>query len=200
MLTHRKEQPAKLVLRQREQHVGLVLPGVDSLEELEPGRAAPYAGVVAGRDVVGVQEERPAKQEVELDLVVAGEAGVRSAAPVVLAAEVFDDVLLELALEVHDVVGNAYGLADAAGVVDVLDRAAALAGSGEVAALDGPEAHGDAHDIVALPLQQQGGHGGVYAPAHGDDHAPLGHGEERSIRNWGPAMEGARRWPLTNGG
>ena len=145
---------------------------------------------MAGGDVFGVQEERPAQKEVELDLVVAGEAGVRSAAPVVLAAEVVDDVLLELALEVHDVVRDAYGLADAAGVVHVLYGAAALAGGGEVVALDGPQAHGDAHDVVALPLQQQGGHGGVYAPAHGDDHAPLGHGEERSIRNWGPAMEG----------
>ena len=102
---------------------------------------------------------------------------MRRASPVVLPAEVVDYMLLELALEVHDVVGDANRLADAACVVHVLYGAAALAGGGEVGALDGPEAHGDAHDVVALPLQQQGGDGGVYAPAHGDDHAALGHGE-----------------------
>ena len=136
---------------------------------------------MAGRDVVGVQEHGPAQQEVELDLVVAGEARVRRAPPVVLLAEVVDYVGLELALEVHDVVGDADGLAYAAGVVDVLHRAAALALPRHVLALDGPQPHRHAHDVVALPRQQQGGHGGVYASAHRDDHAPLAHAVQASI-------------------
>ena len=51
---------------------------------------------------------------------------VRRATPAVLRNEVVDHVLAELPPHVHDVVREAEGRAHAAGVLDVVDRAAAL--------------------------------------------------------------------------
>ena len=127
------------------------------------------------RDVVGIQKHGPAEQEVELDLVVARETGMRSPAPVILFDEVVHDVRLKLALEVLHVVGDADGLAHPAGVLHVLDRAAALAVGGNVVALHRPQPHRDADDLVALLMQQQGRHGGVNPPAHRDYYASLAH-------------------------
>ena len=139
-------------LAQGEQDVGLVLALVCPGEQLEPAAVGTNAGVVTCGDVVGVQEHGSAEQEVELDLVVAGKARVGSAAPVVLLYEVIHHMLLELALEVQDVVWSADDLADPPGIVHVLDRAAALAEGREVVPLNGPQAHGDADDLVALIL------------------------------------------------
>ena len=100
----------------------------------------------------------------------------------VLADEVVDDVLLELALEVLDVVRGADDLTHAPRVVDVLHRAASLAQRGEVVALLCPEPHCDADDVVALALQQQRGDGGVDPSAHGDDYTALAHTESLSQR------------------
>ena len=137
--------------------------------------AIPDAGVVPGGYVVGVQEHGTPEQEVELDFVIARETGMRSPAPVILFDEIVDDVGLKLALEVLHVVGDADGLAHPAGVLDVLYRAAPLAVGGNVVALHRPQAHGDANDLVALLLQQQGSHGGVHAPAHRDYDPSLAH-------------------------
>ena len=111
---------------------------------------------MARGDVVCVQEHGPAEEEVELDLVVAGQAGVGCSAPTVLLDEVVDHVLLELALEVEDVMGSVDELAYSSGVVHVLDRAAALGKGREVVAQGGPEAHGDADDVISLALQEEG--------------------------------------------
>ena len=81
---------------------------------------------MTGGDVIGVHEERATQQEVELDLIVASEARVRRASPIVLAHEVVDDMLLELALEVHVVMARANCIAHAARVLHILYRAAPL--------------------------------------------------------------------------
>ena len=83
-----------------------------------------------------------------------------------------DDVALEALLLVDDVIGDAEVLGDAAGVVDVVDRAAAalhLLGhallAGETALV--PELHGEADELVALGLEH-GRHGrGVDSAGHG---------------------------------
>ena len=127
------------------------------------------------RDVVGVEEHSSPQKEVELDLVVAGEAGVGGAAMVVLAAEVVDDVGLKLALEVLDVVGHTDRLADLPGVLDVLHRAATPGERWQVLPLGAPESHRDADYVVPQLLQKKGGDGGVHPSAHGDDHSTLAH-------------------------
>ena len=192
VFAHGQHEAVELALAEREQHVRLVLAAVDALQQPLARSVVLDAGVVAGGDVVGVQEHRPSQQEVELDLVVAGEARMWRAAPVVLPAEVVDHVGLELALEVHHVVGNADRLADASRVVDVLDGAAPLALSRHVLALHGPKTHRHADDVVALPRQQQSGYGGVDSPAHGNDHASLAHAVQANIGDYShQGIEGA---------
>ena len=61
---------------------------------------------MAGGNVVGVQGNGALEKERELDLIVAGKAGVRSASTGVFVTEIVDDELLELTLEVHQVMGG----------------------------------------------------------------------------------------------
>ena len=75
------------------------------------------------------------------------------AAPVVLGDEVVDDVALELALEVEEVVGDSQRVAHAAGVLYVFDGAAALACCGDVLSLDRPKAHGYADHVESLAVR-----------------------------------------------
>ena len=89
----------------------------------------------------------------------------------VLSAEVVNNVGLELPLHVEDVVGNAQAVADDTGVVHVVHGAAAPVVVGQVGLVQAVELHGDAHHIITLPLQKQGGHRGIYAAAHRDDYS-----------------------------
>ena len=153
------EGGGKLVLAHTEEHVGLVLVGVNAATEGEPAGAVGFdAGVVAGGDVAGVEHPGALGQKAELDLVVAGNAGMGGAPAFVLALEVVDDEGAELALDVEDVVGDAEDAADGAGVFDVVDGAAAAVVIGEVGLVYVVELHGYADDFVALPVEQEGGH------------------------------------------
>ena len=67
-------------LAQGEEDIRLVLAGIHALQQPGALCVSSDSGVVSCGDVVGVHEEGAAKQEVELYLVVAGEAGVRRAA------------------------------------------------------------------------------------------------------------------------
>ena len=172
---HWQQDAAQLLLPQPEQHVGLVLPFVHALTErpLAVGGVAFDAGVVARGDVVGVHHRGALHEEVELDAVVAGDTRVGRAPALVLAHEVGDDVLAELAPGVDDVVRHAQRLADAAGVLDVLNRAAALVVRRYAVLIRRPEPHRDADDVVALPVQQVRSDRRVDAARHrGDDAFP----------------------------
>ena len=90
--------------------------------------------------------------------------------------EVRDDGLGELLLEVDDVVRDADARGDAAGVVQVVDRAArpearaALAGSRGAGRY---ELHREADHLVPLAREQRGGHRRVDAAGHGYDDTHL---------------------------
>ena len=110
---------------------------------------------------------------VELEVVVAEGAGDGGAAGEVLGDEGADDLGLEAVLLVDEVVGDAEVLGDAAGVVDVVDgAAAALDGlghafvAGEAALV--PELEGEADEVVTLGAEQGGDGGGVDSSGHGD--------------------------------
>ena len=77
-------------------------------------------------------------------------------------------------LEVHHIVREIQVLRYRLGVIDVIERAAAVpcgAGAlkfGEATLI--PELHGEAHDSAALLLQERGNSGRVDAAGHGDGH------------------------------
>ena len=91
-------------------------------------------------------------------------------ASLVLCEEVVDYVGLELPLQVEDVVGDIEDLADAPGVLHVVQSAAALVVGGGVYVGVVEKLHGDADDLIAGLLEEEGGNGGVDAAAHGDDY------------------------------
>ena len=127
----------------------------------------------------------------------------------VLGYEGVDDVLAEGVLEVHHVVANAELAGDAAGVVDILDAAALLVAAKLVGALLGPEAHGDADDVVALLDEEGGGDGAIDTAGHGADDAGSIHGcatiltsaaggMERALWNPSPSPTGSSIFSLNS--
>ena len=170
----REEGAGELVLREAEEEIGLVLAVIDATAHLPAaaGGVEGDAGVVAGGDALGADAVGHVEKLVELDEVVAEGAGDGRAAGEVLVDEGLDDLALEALFEVDDVVGNAELLGDAAGVVDVVERAAASGCAalgneiGQAALV--PQLHGQADDAAALAVQQTGDGGAVDAAGHGD--------------------------------
>ena len=117
---------AQLLLGEHAEHVGLVLARVDgAVHPDQPVVAGDQPRVVAGGDRVEAERDRAVEHRGELDLLVAAQAGVRRAAGGVLRHEVLDHVLVEAVAQVPDVEGDPDHVGGAAGVVGVLDRAAA---------------------------------------------------------------------------
>ena len=115
---------------------------------------------MAGRDARGADLARGEQELVELEVVVAERAGDGGAAGEILADEGLDDVGLEAVLLVDHVVGDAELVGDAAGIVDVVDgAAAALDGfghavmTGEAALI--PELEGKANNIFSIGAQKR---------------------------------------------
>ena len=104
----------------------------------------------------------------ELDHLVAGDAGHRRLAGDVARGEAVDDGLLEALLVVENVVRDAQRLGHPAGVVDILAGAAGPLAVGGFAMV--VELQRDADDVVAGMLEQAGDDRGVDAARHGDDH------------------------------
>ena len=84
------------------------------------------AGIVAGGDGVAVQGARLGPEGVELDELIAADAGVRRAPLRVLVVEVVDDPLGEDLLEVEDIVGDAQQVRHLPCVLDGGQRAACI--------------------------------------------------------------------------
>ena len=134
-VAEREQRVRELLLVEHAEHVGLVLAVVDRAVHLDqPVGAGAQLRVVAGGDGVEAERERPVEHGGELDLLVAAQARVGRPAGGVLAHEVLDHVLVEAVAEVPDVERDADHVGGAAGVVAVLDGAAAAgAASGRTA-------------------------------------------------------------------
>ena len=88
-------------------------------------------------------------------------------------------------------VGYPQALGDGLRVGDVaVDFAHARGGVGCGAG----EAHGGADAFVALAFEQIGGHAGIDAAAHGDEHALVVHGEVLLGGMWPKKKSGAGGW------
>ncbi len=135
---------------------------------ISPSGAGAQLRVVAGGDRVEAEPQRPVEDGGELDLLVAAQARVGRAAGGVLVHEVLDHVLVEAVAQVPDVERDADDVGRPAGVVAVLDRAAA-AGAGAVRRRVARQRQVDAGDVVAGLDRAGGGDGGVDAAGHGSD-------------------------------
>ena len=138
----------ELLLRQAEEKIGLVLGFVHGAEKFVSAGldVVAHAGVVAGGDAFCADLARGDEELIELHVIVAQGARDGRAAFEIIRDEGADHVALEFALEVHDVERDAEMFGYAAGVVDIVVRAAAMLGGavilqlGEAALV--PELHG----------------------------------------------------------
>ena len=162
----------KLVLRQRIQHIALVLVGVQCFFQ-QPAAGIGVllnAGIVAGDHII--QPVRPGKIQhlVKFHRAVAVDAGVRRAAGLIGRNELLNDLLAEILGVVHNLEGNVELERDLGGVLNVLGRAAGVkAALPQILVL--VQAHRRAHAAVARLLHQVGSDGAVHAAAHGDQYA-----------------------------
>ena len=168
-VAEREHRVGELLAGQHAEHVGLVLGRVDRAVQLGTVGALHDLRVVAGGHGVEAERQRAVEHGGELDLLVAAQARVRGAAGGVLVHEVLDDVLVEPLGEVPDVERDADHVGGAAGVVGVLERAAA-ARARAVGRGVAREGEVDAGDVVAGLGGPGGGDGGVDAAGHrGED-------------------------------
>ena len=160
---------------QAEEEVGLVL-GLVGWAGEDPASARlvkVIAGVVARCDAVRADLAGGDEELIELEVVVAEGAGDGGSSGEVLGDEGLDDLGFEAVLLVDDVVGDVELLGYVAGVVDVVDGAAAALDcfghafvTGEAALV--PELEGEADDLVTLRAQECGDCGGIDSSGHGD--------------------------------
>ena len=120
-LAERKPQGIKLLGRGREQEIALVALAVaGAVERAAAARQPARSHVMAGRQHLGAELARGRQQIAELDRLVAFHARHRRFARHVAVGEAVDHRLLEAALVVEHVMGNADPFGDRARVVDVL--------------------------------------------------------------------------------
>ena len=100
----------------------------------------------------------------EFQFLVAHDAGIGSAAGLVLVSEVIDHQALEGNRFVDHIVRNSQCMGDTAGIGDGLGAAALVLRTGH--AVLRPEFHGDSDDLPSLLFQQVGRDAGVNASAH----------------------------------
>jgi hypothetical protein len=126
---------------------------------------------MAGSYTLGADLARDHQKLIELEMIVAEAAGDGSAPGKILFHERADNLALETLLMIDYVIRNADVLGDAAGVVDIVERAAAsLHGlrhafvTGEASLV--PELHGQADDGVSLGAKHGRDGGGIYTARH----------------------------------
>ena len=177
-LAEGEEGAGELILGEAEEEVGLVLGLVGGAGEdpAAAGFVVVIARVVAGGDALGADLAGGEEKLIELEVVVAEGAGDGGAAGEILGDEGADDLGFEAVLRVDEVVGDAEVLGYVAGVVDVVDGAAAALGNGlgdaEVGVVGGeaalvPELEGEADEGMSLGVEERGDGGGVDAAGHG---------------------------------
>jgi len=160
--TDRQQQRRQLRLGQVPEHVALILLVVGPAHQEVGAVARTNLRVMTGRD--GVETEPPGafEEQVELDVAIALDTGVRRLSRGVSVNEGRDDVAFELLGVVEHVVIDAKYLGHATRVVDVGDRTAARVRHAA------PELQRGAHDLVTLLDQETRGDRRIDAATHGD--------------------------------
>ena len=124
---------------------------------------------MAGGQHAGAKLARGFEQVAKLDRLVALDTRHWRFARDIAGGKTVDHQLLEAALVVEHVMGNADALGDRARVVDILAGAAGALAVGGLAMVVELQRHPD--DVIPFRLEQGRGDRGIDASRHGDDHA-----------------------------
>jgi len=96
------------------------------------------------------------QEEVELNLLVAGNAWIRGSPSGIFTTEVIYHITPELRLKVKQVERDAKEVTHSTGIIDILDRATSRTGRRETMALLTPQLHRNADDFIPCLLEQSG--------------------------------------------
>ena len=140
---------------------------------------------MAGRERRGAQARGRLQEIVELDLLIAGDAGDRRLALEIAVGERAHHRVGEAALVIEHVMRDLEQIRDAPRVLDVLASATGALAPDRLAMI--VELKRDADDVVAFGLEQGRDHRGVDATRHGDDHARIGRTafKMQTVKHWG---------------
>ena len=186
----RQQRAPELFLPQAEEKIALVLARIAALAKHRAARVLFDNGVVARGDALRAQRVRLVPEVAKLDLLVANDARVRRAPRAVFGGEVVDHRFLEIERFVDDIMRDAEGVGDGAGIGDRRGAAAGVFGLRD--AILKPDLHRHADDIVALLFEQVSRDGRIDAAAHADDDARFGglHSRQRyGLQRRRPAQE-----------
>ena len=164
-----KRRKSSCSRRRAEQEIALVARRIGAAMQLGPGLAPQPLHIVAGRQRLGAELARRPEQVAELDRAVAGDARHRRLAARVGIGERLHHLGAKAAFVVEHVVRDGEPVGDLAGIGNILAGAAG-AGLARGDALV-VELQGDAHDVVALLLQERRRDRRIDAARHGDHHA-----------------------------
>jgi len=123
--TERKKAPAKLIMIQYAQHVGLILVDVDGSMQLDIMLGTDQPGIVTRADGIEAERDTALQNSGELDLLVAAHAGIRGTPGGILSDEVAHHISGEAVREIPYVEGNAEHICGPASIVRIFDGAAA---------------------------------------------------------------------------
>ena len=178
-VAERETDEVELLGRGGEEEIALVARKIRRSEQAAPAIVeAAGRNIVPGRERRGAEFARRREQVGELDRLVAGDAGDRRLARHIALGEPIDDRGAEAILVVEHIVRNTEPLRDAAGIMDVLARAAGARPVRGLAMI--VELHRHADDVIALALQHSGDDRGIDPARHRDDN-PIVFGATRKV-------------------
>ena len=165
----RKNGFGELRLRERIEHIALVLACIDGFFEQIPAacRVIGDGGVMPRHHTVKAQLLRVAQKLFEFDIAVAVDAGIGRAAVFVGADKALDDRVFKAFGKIVDKKRNAETAAHAARVLGAVERAAGLFVRCFLRTVKQTERHAGA--VVAALQHQVCRHRAVHAAAHGDE-------------------------------
>src|SRR5689334_16391982 len=167
-----KAQEGKLLGRGRKQEIALIALLVGGAVKLPSKSARLAPDIMAGRERRRPEPFGRLKEIAELDLLVAGDAGNRRLALKIAVGELTHHRLGEARLVIEYVMGNLKLFGHAARILDVLSGAARPLPADRLSVI--VKLKGNAHDIIALLLQESGHDGRIHTSRHSNDHAGPG--------------------------
>ena len=197
-MAERKPQVIQLILPGRKQEIALIARGVLGAVQFGPGVAKFALNIMTGRHAVGVQVAGGGQQVLELDPLVAANAGNRGGSGKVGIREFINHRGAKPVLIIQHIVRKPHGFGDAPRIVNIAPGTArALFGQGSAMIV---KLQGDTHHVVALFGKHRRHHRTVDPARHRHHHARLrrefGNSEriERLIQHLGVPRVRLRRF------
>ena len=159
----------QLLLGHGVEHIALIFLPVQRFFQHIARRCALYTGVMSRSQILAAQHLRPLQKAVEFHVAVAVNTGIGRQSVFVGTDKFIHDLIPKLLSELKHIVRHPQPDGHGSGVLHVVQRTTGTL-LRQSCILVAVQLHGAAHAVIALILQQLGGHTGIHAAAHGHQH------------------------------